>query len=86
MPEIVTFIYCVQENHCVQQNTVSNTFRVSSSLMCPQSFESTLVQISVVNMLRSYHAALGGALYVDLAVLRICSSIHLEMFSLSVVL
>ena len=31
--------------------------------MRPHSFESTLVQISVVDMLRSYHTALGVALY-----------------------
>ena len=39
-----------QENHCVQQITVS-LFSVSNSLMYPNSLESTLVQIFVVDML-----------------------------------
>ena len=46
--------------------TVSNTLECQSSLMCPNSLESTLVQISVVDMLRLYNAALGRALYSNL--------------------
>ena len=44
-------------NYCIKH------FSVSSSLMSPHSLEITLVQISVVDMLRSYYAALGVALY-----------------------
>ena len=48
-------------NYCIKH------FSVSSSLMHPHLLESTLVQISVVDMLRSYHAALGVALYFPLS-------------------
>ena len=48
-------------NYCIKH------FRVSSSLMHPHSLEGTLVQISVVDMLPSYHAALSIALYYELS-------------------
>ena len=44
-------------NYCIKH------ISVSSSLMRPHSLENTLVQISVFDMLRSYYAALGVALY-----------------------
>ena len=44
-------------NYCIRY------LSVSSSLMRPNSLESTLVQISVVDMLRLYHAALSIGLY-----------------------
>ena len=48
-------------NHRVQQITVLNTLE-SSSLMHPYSLGSTLLQISVVDMLQSYHVVLVVAL------------------------
>ena len=55
-------LLCPRKSLCPANYWIKH-FSLSSFLVCPHSLESTLVQIYVVNMLWSYHAALSVALY-----------------------